>query len=151
MDEVGDYELTKEYYDRAVRFLGVTPTLDVFATCRNTKCNSFLALPGRGAEGARALDALAYSWRGEIIYAFPPVQIIPRVLQKIRLERLKQVLMVFPEWPSRPWWNLLQSMVVQQVRLGPSDRVLLPGPTLAANRAKIPPGSFIMALLSCRQ
>jgi hypothetical protein len=151
MDMAGDYELKVEFYRRGIRFLGVSPTLALIATSSNKKCQSFLALPGIRAEGARALDALRYSWQGELAYVFPPVQLIPRVLQRIRLERLLQVVMVFPEWPSRPWWNFLQELVVAQVRLGESQTVLSPGPTMADNRAKLPPGNILMALLSCAQ
>jgi hypothetical protein len=76
---------------------------------------------------------------------------IPRVLQRIRMEHLEEVVMVFPEWPSRPWWNSLQELVISQVRLGESQMVLSPGPTMADNRAKLPPGNMLMARLSCRQ
>jgi hypothetical protein len=66
MDAAGDYELRQEFYQRGIRFLGVTPTLNLFAAKTNAKCPSYLALPGVRAEGARALDALRYSWREEI-------------------------------------------------------------------------------------
>jgi hypothetical protein len=66
MDTAGDYELRSEFYQRGVLFLGINPTLDLFATSSNTKCQSFLALPGVRANGARALDALRYSWQGEL-------------------------------------------------------------------------------------
>jgi hypothetical protein len=151
MDVAGDYELKLEFYQRGVHFLRINPSLDLFATANNNKCQTFLALPGRRATGARALDALRYSWDGQTVYAFPPVQLIPKVLQRIRMERLQHVVMVFPEWPSRPWWNSLQELVVTQVRLGDAQMVLAPGPTMADNRAKLPPGNILMAHLSCRQ
>jgi hypothetical protein len=61
MDRVGDYGLGKEWYERGTKCLGVTPTLDVFASSNNNKCQRFLALPGRLSKGAVALDALRYS------------------------------------------------------------------------------------------
>jgi ribonuclease HI len=66
-------------------------------------------IPGVENEVADALSRMGkvgdyslkeYSWAGELPYAFPPVQHIPRVLQKIRKERGAAV-MVIPEWPSR--------------------------------------------------
>jgi hypothetical protein len=38
----------------------------------------------------------------------------------------------------------------ERVVLGDALTVLEPGPTLAANRAKMPPGNFLMVRLSCR-
>jgi ribonuclease HI len=144
LDKVGDYELTAEMYQRGVNFLCVSPTVDLFATDQNHKCQRYLSLPGVTGEGACAWDALRYSWIGEKVYAFPPVQIVPRILQKIRAERVEAVVVV-PEWPSRPWWNLFQDGVVKQVRLGKSEEVLKAGPTMRPNGTKPPPGSMIMA------
>jgi ribonuclease HI len=144
LDRAGDYELKTEMYRRGTQFLNVNPEVDLFATDANHKCQRYLALPGVMGRGACAWDALRFSWAGGRMYAFPPVQILPRVLQKIRAERA-EVILVAPEWPSRPWWNLFQDGVVQQVRLGRSEEVLIPGPTLAKNGTKPPPGDLIMA------
>jgi hypothetical protein len=143
---VGDYSLKQEYFRRGVEAMGVEPTVDVFANT-NHKCQRFLALPGRLAEGAVTLDRLMFTWAGELAYVFPPVQVIPRVLQKIRLER-DTVVMVVPEWPSGPWWNMVAGRARRMVRLGKSEEVLEKGPSMAANRAKLPPGSMFMVLLS---
>jgi hypothetical protein len=145
MDPVGDYELERGLFERGLRALGVTPTVDLFANCNNAKCPTFVTFPGRHAEGARALDAMRYHWRGEVPYLFPPVQMIPRVLQKVAMEEITAV-MVLPECPSRPWWNLMRSMAVAQVRLGKSEVALRPGPSLE-RLAKVPPGEFLMVHL----
>ena len=150
MDLVGDYELKMTTYQEAINVLQVQPTVDLFATSSNHKCERFVALPGLRSEGAIALDAFQASWSGETPYVFPPVQIIPKVLQKLRLE-VDEALMVVPEWTSRPWWNLFQMHVVQQVRLGRSTEVLQRGPTMTTERAELPPGYLVMARLSFKQ
>jgi hypothetical protein len=53
--------------------------------------------------------------------------------------------MVVPEWPSRPWWNLLQGGVTSQVRLGKAEVVLRLGSGAAEAGFKLPPGSMIVA------
>jgi hypothetical protein len=151
MDRVGDYQQKTEVYSKGIQTLQMQPRLDVFANCENTKCPEFLALPGKKAIGARALDSMRYSWQGEMVYAFPPVQIVSRVLRKILAEKLKNVVMVVPEWPSRPWWNLMELLAVRRTVLGEATSILEPGPSLAPNRAKMPPGRFIMVLLSSQQ
>jgi hypothetical protein len=90
---------------------------------------------------------MRYDWRGEVPYLFPPVQMIPRVLQKVAMEQITAV-MVLPEWPSRPWWNLMRGMAVAQGRLGKSEVALRPGPSLEQRLAKVPPGEFLMVHLS---
>jgi hypothetical protein len=72
---------------------------------------------------------------------------IPRVLQKLRAERDRAVVVV-PEWYGKPWWNLLQMNVEKLVDLGPSESALKCGPSMAASRAKLPPGRMLMALVS---
>jgi hypothetical protein len=76
--------------------------VDVFINSTNPKCQRFLALPRRLGEGGVALGGLKFTWTGELAYLFPPVQLITKVLKKIRLER-DAVLMEATEWPSRPW------------------------------------------------
>jgi hypothetical protein len=147
LDRVGDYRLKQEYFRRGVEALGLEQTVDAFANSANHKCQRFLALPGRLAEGAVALDGLRYSWAGERPYLFPPVQLIPRVLQKLRMEEGAAV-MVFPEWPSRPWWNLMAWGARRIVRLGTSEEVLEKGPSMATRLVKSPPGNMLMASLS---
>jgi hypothetical protein len=144
LDRAGDYALKMEVYRQGVEFLGTMPTLDLFASDLNHKCERYLALPGPMGQGAIEWDALRFSFPNERPYAFPPVQLIPRVLQKLRLEGTEAVVVV-PEWPSRPWWNLLQQGVIGQVRLGKSEEVLEPGPWLLANGNRLPPGNMIMA------
>jgi hypothetical protein len=147
LDRVGDYSLKQEYFRRGVEALGLESTVDVFANYTNHKCQRLLARPGRLAEGAVALDGLRYSWAGELPYLFPPVQLIPRVLQKLRVEEGAAVL-VFPEWPWRPWWNLMALGARKIVRLGTSEEVLEKGPSMAARLVKLPPGNMLMASLS---
>ena len=147
MDLVGDYQLKPDVYRRALNRLNLSPTIDVFANSSNNKCRRFLALPGPLAVGALALDALCYSWTGEVPYVFPPVQIIPRVLQKLRQE-VRAAILVVPEWTSRPWWNLMQENATASIRLGRSEDVLKAGPSLAIENRKLPPGFFLMVRMS---
>ena len=59
---------------------------------------------------AWALDAFAISWSNLKGYAFPPVSLIPKVLRKIQEDRA-WVLLIAPDWPRRPWFPLLLSLL----------------------------------------
>ena len=54
--------------------------------------------------GAWALDALTLDWNALIAYAFPPFNLIPQVLRKIRTSDC-QILLVAPWWPQRAWFS----------------------------------------------
>jgi hypothetical protein len=131
---------------KSITDLSVTPTKDLFATTSNHKLQRFAALPGRNGVGAEVLDALSIPWTNEVPYLFPPVQLIPRVLQKLRTDAVREAVIVFPPWPSQPWWFLLQDSLVKVVELGESSGVLTRSPSLTVEH-KLPPGTFAMAKL----
>jgi hypothetical protein len=87
-----------------------------------------------------------FSWKGEIPYPFPPVQMIARALQKLGRDGAASALVVVPAWPSQPWWNLLQGHAVAQRDLGDSNEILRRGPSLMADH-KLPPGHVFMVKL----
>ena len=70
------------------------PSVDLFATRRNAKCPRFFALADADALGG---DAMAQVWPRELLYAFPPLHLIPPLLERIRLEG-HSVLLVAPAW-----------------------------------------------------
>jgi hypothetical protein len=144
MDSVGDYALKTEIFNRATKFLETYPSIDAFASEYNHKCTRFLAFTARKGKGALGLDALRFSWLGETVYTFLPIQLIPRVLKKMWQEGC-QTLLVVSEWSSRHWWNPMQSGVMAQVRLGNSETVLIPGSSMIEKGDRVPPGQLIMA------
>jgi hypothetical protein len=146
MDAAGDYELRMEVFEAAMQQLKVKPTIDLFVSSSNRKCQRFMALPGPGAQGSWGEDALLYSWAGEMPYAFPPIPLIPRVLQKLRQERLTAVV-VLPEWYSKAWWNMAAPNITKSVVLGLATDVLKAGPAMPQD-SKLPPGKLIMAIVS---
>jgi hypothetical protein len=109
-----DYELKQGVLDRALRTLRVVPIDDLFAYTRNRKLARFVAMDGLLAVGALTTDAFALSWKNERPYAFPPVQVVSQVLQKIQEEEIMAIV-VGPRWTSQPRWlpsersNSLQS------------------------------------------
>ena len=77
-------------------------TIDAFATEKNTKLPRFFTiLPSTKAIAVNALQQVVDS--GERIYAFPPIKLIPQVLQWFHKNKAKGILVV-PEWPTQTWW-----------------------------------------------
>ena len=77
------------------RVFGV-PVADLFATEENTKSPLFFSLTGRPTLG---LDALAHKWPRGLLYAFPPLELIPQVLARVRVLGA-ELLLVAPAWGS---------------------------------------------------
>jgi hypothetical protein len=137
MGAAGDYVLSQSVFDGAVQRLRLVPSIDLFANSSSRKLPRFFSPKDH---------ALRRSWRNEVPYAFPPLQLIPRVLQKMRRE-VSSALIVVPEWPSQPWWNLLwMNAVGDPVRLGQSDAVLTKGAAMDED-SKLPPGHWLMVKL----
>jgi hypothetical protein len=148
MEITGDYALDMSVFRQAVQLLGVSPTVDLFAHRLNKKLERFVAMDGVLAEGVIRTDAFSFTWKGELVYAFPPVQLVGRVLQRIQEEGLTAVVVV-PKWPSQWWWTVFREQQEKTVELGQSEQVLHPGLAMTGSHVtlKLPPGWFLMALV----
>ena len=93
-------------------------TVDLFATSKNTRCPRWYSGHSESTLSL-GVDAFAHSpWPPGLLYAFPPVPLIPLLLHRVRAERLR-VIVVVPEAPRARWYPLL-------VRLGVCPPWLVP-------------------------
>ena len=54
------------------------------------------------------IDALNLNWSGLTAYAYPPMALLHRVIQKFR-QRHCLIIVITPGWPGMPWfWDLVQ-------------------------------------------
>uniref|UniRef100_A0AAV2K2P3 ribonuclease H n=1 Tax=Knipowitschia caucasica TaxID=637954 RepID=A0AAV2K2P3_KNICA len=66
------------------------------------------------------VDALAhYPWPGGLLYAFPPVRLLPVLLRRIEQER-RSVILVAPDNPHARWFPFLRGMASIQGARAPS-------------------------------
>ena len=101
------------------------PLIDLFATRDNNKLPTFVSpYPD---EMAFATDALAISWNGMWAYAYPPTQIIPAVLAKVKRDAVEMI-MVAPWWPKKVWSLDLLELSLERPRALPIRRNLLAQP-----------------------
>lgn len=102
-----EYELSSTAFNRIRQEFGA-PVIDLFATRINAKCQQFVSWL-RDPDAVTA-DAFTISWKEFFFYAFPPVIVLTRVLQKIRSEGSKGIVVV-PYWPAQPWFPLFIKML----------------------------------------
>ena len=120
--------------------LSISPTVDLFASSLNAclpRYSSWFPDPY-----CTFVDSLSFSWKNEIPYLFPPFSLIHRCLQRIRMEQLELVLMIFPLWTSQHWMSQLLQLTVSTIYLLPQDPPLfLPWETIPTPH---PLGSSLM-------
>lgn len=105
-----EFELAPNVYNKIIRVFG-EPEIDLFASRINNKCRKYVSW--RRDPGAWAVDAFTIDWSSLYFYAFPPFSIISKVLQKIKREKAKGILVV-PCWPAQPWYPVFMKMLVDK-------------------------------------
>ena len=91
------------------------PNIDLFATRLNNRLPMYVS-PISDSK-ALAIDALSVSLDHIHGYAFPPVHVIPAILNKIRQFKCR-IVQIAPLWPQRSWFpDLLQLLVAPPLRL----------------------------------
>ena len=86
--------------------------LDLFATCLNNQLPVYVS-PCPDPQ-ALALDALSLDCNTlPLAYAFPPMPILPKVLQKIR-DSTVTVILIAPAWPTQSWFPDLLNLLIRR-------------------------------------
>lgn len=95
---------------------------------------------------ANNIDAFTIKWTSYFFYAFPPFCLLTKVIQKIKNERATGIV-VYPIWPSQPWYPLLTSLITSDiVTFGPSESLLTsPFRTSHPMHAKLILGACILS------
>lgn len=76
------------------------------------------------------MDELTSLWPAGLLYAFPPIPLLPKVVRRIRQQRAL-VILVAPWWLRRLWFSALHAMSVQDpLHLEPLEDLLHQGPVL---------------------
>ena len=124
-----DWQVAPPLFNRLQAQYGKV-TVDRFASHGNQLCprfNSEFLCPGTDA-----VDAFSQNWRRhpirndiEFNWWNPPWSLIPRVIDKIRIERASGLLVV-PAWPSAIWWPTLRQLATELTIIPPSDHIFLP-------------------------
>ena len=85
------------------------PEIDLFASRLNKQLPKYCSW--KPDPGAWAVDAMAVDWSDCYFYAFPPFNMIGRVLQKIEFEHATGILIV-PYWPTQHWFSKFTQLCI---------------------------------------
>ena len=95
-----EWELHPQNFQEICQNFG-TPEIDLFASRLNHKVPKYISW--RPDPNAHAVDALSVNWSNMFFYAFPPFNMIGKVLQKVELEHCTGIVVV-PKWTTQTWW-----------------------------------------------
>ena len=101
-------KLNSQLLKEVLTVLETQPTDDLFASRTNTQFPLYVSyLPD---PGVYAVDAFSLHWGDLTFYCFPPFSILPRVLRKIREERVTGIV-IAPLWKNQAFWPMLMNML----------------------------------------
>ncbi len=75
--------------------------VDLFASKDSSHCPTYYS---------KDRDALAHDWPNLLLYAFPPIALLPQVVRRVR-EQGHKVLFVAPLWRNQPWLSELTQLL----------------------------------------
>ena len=111
-----------------------TPQIDLFATSENNRLPLYVS--PIIDDNAYAVDALSLNWTGFDAYAFPPSQLLTKILRKITLQPCKLTI-VAPLWVRAVWlWDLIHLSTARPLKIRPKIRLL-------AQRADVISGQMV--------
>ncbi|XP_041860863.1 uncharacterized protein LOC121652254 [Melanotaenia boesemani] len=97
-------------------------TVDLFASRENAHCALFYSL--RSMDAPLGVDALAHVWPPGLLYAFPPLALIPLTLARVR-EYGHTLILIAPLWPAMHWLAEIYQLLRAQPWQLPLRRDLL--------------------------
>lgn len=106
-----EWALSDKAFQSVVQHFG-QPEIDLFASRDNAKCTRFVSW--KQDPDAESVDAFTLNWQSVYFYAFPPFSLILKSLRKIIDDKATGII-VYPIWPSQPWFPLLQSLIISDV------------------------------------
>lgn len=137
-----EWKLNERCFQRLCDQFG-TPDIDVFASRINHQLPKYFSY--HPDSKALAINAFAHKW-DFFAYIFPPFNLIPRVLRKLKEDKTGRVILVVPKWIVATWYPILMEMLLQPpIHLGNNPKNLV----LSHNPNKTHPLCPNLKLMGC--
>ena len=101
------------------------PNIDIFASRTSHQLNAYMSL--KPDPLCQAVDALQQNWKHLFPYAFPPFNLIGKVLKKAQDQQIT-LIVITPVWVTQPWYPILLGMSVHPPLLLPMYKEILTDP-----------------------
>ena len=122
--EDAEWMLNPRIFHHACKVLPFHPDLDCFASRLNSQLAAYVSY--RPDPFCTYVDAFTLTWKDFHPYLFPPFSLLPRVLQKAKIERV-EAMIVAPFWPTQPWFTMLRQLLTVDIVIQPhATNLILP-------------------------
>jgi hypothetical protein len=118
-----EVQLNPTVFQAIVKSGPFMPRIDWFASSKNYQLPRFYAWHEMSRSTAEGFDAFSFFWGDECGYMFPPFNLLPRVLSKVRRDGAR-VLLIHPQWPGALWAPSLDEITLTRRHLDPSADLL---------------------------
>ena len=81
------------------------PDIDLFASRLNHKTDKYISW--KPDPFAIAVDAFTVNWSKFTPYIFAPFSLIAKILQKIEMDQVQDIIIIVPLWTTQPWFSKL--------------------------------------------
>ena len=115
------FRLDKRVFRSILEHINLQPALYAFTCHYSAQLPRYMSW--HRDHQALAQDALLHPW-DPVSYLFPPVPLLPKVIRRIRDQKIR-VTLVCPHWPTALWWGLMQDMMVEPPMMLPHYRTIL--------------------------
>ncbi len=95
----GEWRIHPEVVELIWREFGQAQ-VDLFASQETSHCSLWFSLTH---PALLRLDAMVQTWLRLCLYAFPPITLLPGVLERVCRDRVL-LLLIAPQWPGRVWF-----------------------------------------------
>ena len=110
LNENTEWALSKEMFKKLIEhFPGLE--IDLFASHLNNKLPRYVSWLSDAK--ATYCDAFSLDWSKFYAYAFPPFNLIGKVLRKVEMDE-SDLLLIVPEWPSQYWFAKIRDMLCEE-------------------------------------
>ncbi len=96
--------------------------VDLFASRETSHCPLWFSLTHPAPLG---LDAMTQTWPRLRLYAFPPIALLPGVLERVRRDQVP-LLLIAPRWPGRVWSQIYSPFSTGLLWSSPSGGTFCP-------------------------
>ena len=111
-----ELQISPVAFQRMIEELGLEPEVDLFAT----KFNAKLKIYHSSIQDPKAIQINTFTtdWSNyTVLYAFPPPNLIHKVLYKWKKEKNGVLILVAPNWPTKNWFSPLQRLTNKRIPL----------------------------------
>ena len=120
-----EWKLDPIIFQQIMRILGPCH-VDLFASRLTAQLPAYMSW--KPDPGSVATDAMSQDWSQGKCYAFPPFSLIGRCLAKVQREKVPELVLIVPLWPTQPWFPVLLSVMIREPVQLPNSATLLLNP-----------------------